>query len=64
MSITLETIVSLNPEVDDEIVMMSTENGLYFGVNTIGSLIWNQLVTPSAIEKIIPTLLEKFEVSE
>ena len=69
MSLSLQTIISRNPEIitseiDDEIVMMSIDEGKYFGLNVIGSAIWEILEQPQAIEDIISSLLKRFDVSE
>ena len=67
--LTPTTILARNPEIianaiDDEIVMMSIEEGSYFGLNSIGSIIWQELEEAKSIESIISILLERFDVEE
>ena len=67
--LTPTTILARNPEIianaiDDEIVMMSIEEGSYFGLNSIGSIIWTELEEAKSIETIISILLERFDVEE
>ena len=67
MALTLQTTLSRNPEIiaseiDDEIVMMSIEAGNYYGLNAIGSALWNQLEQQDTIENIINLLVQKFDV--
>lgn len=69
MSLSLQSIIARNPEIitseiDDEIVMMSIEEGKYFGLNAIGSAIWGLLEQEQSIEAIIAALLKRFDVSE
>ncbi len=69
MSITLQSLIARNleiitNEIDDELVMMSVEEGKYFGLNAIGASIWEQLEEPKTIESIVNILLDKFEVNQ
>ena len=40
------------------------ESGNYFGVNAVGSHIWEALETESSIETIIKAVTSQFEVSD
>ena len=55
-------LVSSN--MDGETVMMSVENGEYYGLDPIGSRIWELLENPIEVNVLIETLLEEFEVSK
>jgi hypothetical protein len=60
------TIVSRSPsvltaEVDGEIVMMSIEQGRYFGLDDIGSDIWNRLDTPCSFAELIDRLARDYD---
>jgi hypothetical protein len=64
-----ETIVRRNPklianQMDGEIVMMSIDNGEYYGLDEIGSRIWELLETPVRISDLIASLTEEFEVEK
>ena len=66
-TITTDTVVRRIEEViagdiDGEIVMMSIENGKYYGLDDIGSLIWKLIETPVKVSELIDTLLERFDV--
>ena len=63
-----KTIVKRNPELvssnlDGEIVMMSVESGEYFGLDSVGSRIWELIENPVEVDGVIGALLEEFEVS-
>lgn len=48
--------------LDGELVMMSVENGEYYGLDEIGSRIWELMEKPIVIEKLISFLTLEFEV--
>ena len=67
MKLTTDTILARNPEIisskiDDEVVMMSIEEGKYFGLDPIGSIIWELLEEPASLGQLVPLLLEQFDV--
>jgi len=60
------TMISRSPsvltaEVDGEIVMMSIEQGRYFGLDDIGSDIWKRLDTPCSFAELIDRLASDYE---
>ena len=60
------TIISRSPsvitaEVDGEVVMMSIEQGQYFGLDDIGSDIWKRLDAPCAFADLIDRLAADYE---
>ncbi len=65
--ITTNTIVSqieeiVASDIDGETVMMSIENGKYYGLDDIGSRIWELIEKPAKVSELIDTLLERFDV--
>jgi Coenzyme PQQ synthesis protein D (PqqD) len=59
------TIISRSPsvltaEVDGEFVMMSIEQGQYFGLDDIGSDIWKRLDSPCAFADLIDRLVADY----
>jgi hypothetical protein len=61
-----ETIVSRSPsvrtaEMDGEIVMMSIEQGHYFGLDHIGSDIWKRIEAPCSFATLIDVLVADYE---
>ncbi len=49
--------------MDGETVMMSIENGEYFGLNTVGSRMWELIENPIKVDALIELLLDEFDVS-
>lgn len=48
-------------EVDGEVVLMSIENGCYFGLDPIGSEIWRRLDEAKSAEALTAELKDHFE---
>lgn len=49
-------------KIDDEIVMMDVESGFYFGLNTVGSMIWDVLKEEKTISEVVAFLLSEYDV--
>ncbi|GJM41134.1 MAG: hypothetical protein DHS20C20_14160 [Ardenticatenaceae bacterium] len=48
--------------VENEVVMMSLEKGNYYGLDSIGSFIWENMAQPTTVETLCQKLTEKFDV--
>jgi hypothetical protein len=60
------TVISRSPsvlaaEVDGEIVMMSIEQGRYFGLDDIGSDIWKRLEQPCSFSALVDALAADYD---
>jgi hypothetical protein len=69
MAIKLNTVVSKNPQIisskmDDEVVMMSVEKGNYYGLNRVGSEIWEKLTEPVTVAGLCDKLTQEFNVEK
>lgn len=52
-------------KIDEEVVLMSIEADSYFGLDPIGSHIWEILSKqPASINELVTLLLEEYEVDE
>lgn len=47
-----------------ETVLMDKQTGDYFGINKVGTAIWELLETPSTTDQIVTQLLERYEIDE
>ena len=56
----VEELVSA--DMDGETVMMSIENGKYFGMDPIGSRIWELIEQPRSVSEVCAILLDEFDV--
>jgi len=64
----LDTIVQVRSDVlarqlGDEAVILNLESGKYFGLNEVGSRVWDLLLTPRSLGSLQETLLQEYEVS-
>lgn len=50
-------------ELDNEVVMMSIEQGEYYGFGQIGSAIWRLIDKPTKVEDIVSHFLKQYNVS-
>lgn len=61
------TVVERSPgqlagEIDDQVVLLSIENGTYFHLNAAGSRIWSLIETPATASALVDRLLDEFAV--
>jgi hypothetical protein len=67
MKLTLDSKVQRNPEMvsgnmDGEIVMLSLQRGEYFGLDKVGSRIWELIEQSITVDNIKKVLLNEYEV--
>lgn len=65
--ITLSSVVQRNTDMlfskmDEEVVMLSIQNSEYYGLNEIGSTIWEMIEKPVQVETLMLQLIEEYEV--
>ncbi len=65
--ITLSSVVQRNTDMlfskmDEEVVMLSIQNSEYYGLNEIGSHIWEMIEKPVQVETLMLQLMEEYEV--
>jgi hypothetical protein len=53
----------VSAEIGGEAVMMSIEQGAYFGLNPLATRIWALLATPQTGAEMIEVLLDEYDVS-
>ncbi len=51
-------------EIDNEVVMMHIKTGKYYGLDDIGSRLWERMKEKIQVGELIGQLLEEYEVSE
>lgn len=50
-------------ELDGEAVMVSLDHGEYYGINPIGTRIWNEIKTPRKVSELCEILMSDFNVT-
>ncbi len=63
------TVIARNSEIvtanmDGEIVMMSVENGKYYNLGKMGSVIWDILEFPLSFEDLLKKLLATYNIKK
>jgi len=69
MKLTKQTIIQRNndilaSDIDGEKVMMSIQQGEYYGLGKTGSFIWDNIEQPITIKDLADLITEKYEVSK
>ena len=54
----------LDSEIDGETVMMSVEQGNYYGLNQVGTEIWKLIESPVIVRDICSTLVKEYKVEQ
>jgi Coenzyme PQQ synthesis protein D (PqqD) len=54
----------IEAEVDGEIVALHVEKGTCYGLNKVGSRIWQLVAAPMAIRDVCATLVAEYEVDQ
>lgn len=49
-------------ELDDETVILHLKSGVYYGLNAVGTTIWNLIQQPRVIAEIRDAMLTKYQV--
>ena len=51
-------------QLDGETVVLHFDKGLYFGLNEVGTLIWNYIQHPRKVQEIRDAVLREYDVSD
>jgi len=68
MTISLDTLITLpesvyTQEIDDETILLDTESGFYFGLDPVGTRMWQLLRQHGALRPAYESLLTEYEVA-
>jgi pantoate kinase len=69
MQIKQTTMLSRNnqllaAQVDDELVMLDSEQGKYFSLNKVGAVIWALLEEAMTYQELLSSLMKQFTVEQ
>ena len=67
--VTSTTLITRNPnlvaaDIDGDLVMMSIEQGEYFGITGVGSRVWELLAAPTTVADITRVICAEYAVEE
>ncbi len=54
----------LQSEIDGETIMMSIDNGKYYGLNTVASRIWEIIKDEPLLSELIEKLVEEYDIEK
>jgi hypothetical protein len=54
----------LEAPMDDSLALMSIESGKYYGLNSIGRAIWENIEEEKSFQDIVTSLINRFEIDE
>jgi hypothetical protein len=65
--ISMQTIVvaasdQVSCRLDEETVLLELRNGNYYGLNSVGSVIWEMIQQPRSIEAVCSAVQEQYSV--
>lgn len=68
-SISLESVVRrssdvMASQVDNELVMMDVERGMYYALNPVGADIWERLTEPQTVADLCAQLMQQYDVDQ
>ncbi len=50
--------------VEDEMVLLGMEDGIYYGLNPVGAFIWEQIKEPKTIDEVRDAILDDYDVGK
>jgi hypothetical protein len=53
---------ALSTTIEGEAVIMDSSEGVYHGLNEVGSKIWDQLSTPTTVAEVQETIVAEYDV--
>jgi hypothetical protein len=67
MELSLRHSISVAPdivfrEVDGEAVILNLESGVYFGLDQVGTRIWQLIQEHGSLQKVFETMCDEFDV--
>lgn len=52
----------VSSEVSGEIIILQVKDGMYFGLDDVGAVVWQAIQTPRTVDEIVNTMMGEFEV--
>lgn len=49
-------------QLDDENVILDLEKGIYYGLNPVGSRIWNIIQSPNSVTEIVSKITSEYDL--
>ena len=62
-SVVVVTKSQVSCRLDTESVILHIDNGVYFGLNDVGTTIWNHIQSPSRVGEIRDAIIRQYDVT-
>ncbi|MDZ7717600.1 MAG: PqqD family protein [Balneolaceae bacterium] len=59
----IRTNKALVSSIEDELVMFDAEAGQYYGLNNVGTAVWNHLETKKTVDELAEVLTTEFDIT-
>ncbi|MBK8026176.1 MAG: PqqD family protein [Chloroflexi bacterium] len=53
----------ISTEMPNETVILDVVNGIYYGLDEVGTFIWNQVQSPQTVQSLVEALLDEYDVT-
>lgn len=64
LSVISVTREAVHCDLEDEVVILGLKDGVYYGLNPVGSFIWKLIQNPVSVKEIKEALLKEYDVDE
>jgi hypothetical protein len=66
-TVTIDSIVGVvddqaSCKIVDEVAILQVSSGQYFGLDTVGAFVWDQIQEPKTVNDVITSLTEEYDV--
>lgn len=51
-------------DLDGEAAMLNMDDGVYYGLNTVGASVWNHIQEPISVQEVVELILEEYDVEQ
>ena len=69
MKLSKSSIIQLSKEavhcdVEDEVVILCMNDGVYYGLNSVGAFIWNIIKKPKSVDEIHRAIIKEYDIGK
>ncbi|MCK6577749.1 MAG: PqqD family protein [Anaerolineae bacterium] len=54
----------ISTEIPDETVILDVARGVYYGLDEVGTFIWNYVQSPQTVQAVVDALTTEYEVGQ
>lgn len=64
ISVIFVTKEAVHCDLEEEVVILGLKDGVYYGLNPVGSFIWKFIQEPVSVKEIKEAILKEYDVDE